>query len=112
MVATTPASVIDIHFAGNTQLLKDGALMVTEPEDILQILGLQNMVTPRRSQIVFSSDKESEVFSQLDLENSIDVVTLAQTLNLQTVEVTMHLTMLELHGLVKHLGENRWVRSM
>lgn len=108
-VATTPASILDKGFAGNIQLLKDGASIVTEAEDIFQLMGLQKMSTTPTQQILFGSDQEKLIYTHLDFE-PINTDMLSQKTQINSVEVSMHLTMLELGGLAQSIGENRWVR--
>ncbi len=114
-VATLPASITDKAFSGNLKLLKEGANLVTEPEDIFQLLGLtlhSSLLNNQAEKVIeFTSDKEEKVYKNLNLIGE-NVEILAENLNLDIIELNEVLTMLELNGLVVSLGNNIWRKGM
>ncbi len=110
-VATTPASILDELFGGNLKLLKNGANLISEPEDILQLLGLSSHVkiAPRHSP-EFASPAEKAVWQALTLEPQL-AETLALGLKMDIQQLHGLLTMLELQNLAICTGENLWIRG-
>lgn len=109
-VATTPGSILENSLSGNLLLLKSGASIITEAEDVYDIMGLK--VHPEikvTKHIEFNSPQEKEIYTKLLLSPQV-VESIAQIANLQTVEVMRHLSMLELIGLARNLGNNEWAR--
>ena len=112
-VATTPNSVFDKGFGGNLKLLKDGANIISEPEDIIQLLGLSIMQTHVAEMVnepQFDSQQEKSVYNLLSLKpTSTDEISLKS--GISSVELASILTMLELNGLITNIGSNEWVKS-
>ncbi len=110
-VATTPSSIFEDEFAGNLKLLKEGASYVTEPEDILQILGLTThpeINYQREPQ--FNSQEEKMVWQNLSLQPQL-VESLGVKTRLDIQKLSSVLTMLELQNLAICTGENLWIRG-
>lgn len=110
-VATTPGSVFEATLAGNLELIKDGASLITEPEDIFMLLGLKaypEIVTERK--IEFGSENEKKVYNILSLTPRL-AEDVAGELDMKMTEINGVLTMLELSGLATSLGENQWIRG-
>lgn len=110
-VASTPGDIRDQSIAGNLKLLKDGAHLVSDSQDLLQLLGLklhpqiQSQPTPQ-----FSNATEEQVYRLLSFQpQNIEEITEKSGLSL--VEIQNHLTMLELSGLARQIGENNWVKD-
>ncbi len=113
-VLTSPAQAFDFQFSGNLELLKDGAVLIENTNDILKLYG---------GVFISESEKEIESKVQINFENPKDELiyktlgvspvssdSLADKLNLNITEINESLTMLELDSLVMNTGENMWVR--
>lgn len=113
IVATTPGSILEPTMAGNINLIKDGANIITEPDDIIQLLGLSGHVDTnlyKAKDYNFSNETEKQIYTVLSLEPML-VEDISDKCNLDTTEVSATLTMLELAGIVASVGQNRWVRG-
>jgi DNA processing protein len=109
-VATTPGSILENSLSGNLLLLKSGASIITEPEDVFDLMGLKVHPEIKVTKATeFNSNGEKEVYTRLLLSPQV-VESIAELAKLQTVEVMRHLSMLELIGLARNLGNNEWVR--
>lgn len=110
-VATTPGSVLEESLAGNIQLLKDGASIIAQSEDILTLLGLKSFpqIIPKET-VQFGSPEEEKIYQNLTLEPQ-ETLILAQKMAMNMGELSGHLTMLEISGLAVNLGENNWIRG-
>lgn len=98
---TSPASV------GCHRLIQDGAKLVQSAQDILDELNLHMVPQQRQMQMLLpESEAEAQLLAQLgDLSGQpMHVDELSRATGLPVHEVTGTLAMLELKGLVRHLG--------
>jgi DNA processing protein len=110
-VATTPGSVLEPELAGNLKLLKDGANLVSEPEDVLQILGLsQHPKIQAPTEPSFGSPEEKLIWQHLSLVPQ-PAEELAKQTGLNINQLGSLLTMLELQNLAICTGDNLWLRG-
>jgi DNA processing protein len=113
-VATTPNSIFDKDYSGNLKLIKDGANIITDPEDIIQLLGLatfQNQTQNVVQEITFDDPQQKLVYEILDLKPcNIEDLALKSGLGFSLLVST--LTMLEVNGLALNVGSNEWVKSI
>jgi DNA processing protein len=107
-VATFPVSPFETSFAGNLQLIKDGANLLTESQDIIDILGINQMLHNQEVTKTFGSELEAKVYKELDL-NPVSIDDLQLQLNMDLTSLQMHLTMLEMSGYVRSAGGNQWL---
>ncbi len=107
-VATFPVSPFEKSFAGNLELIKNGANVITESQDIIDLLGINQMLNNQESQKTFNSDLEAEVYKQLDI-TPITIDDLVEKMNISLSDLQMHLTMLEMSGYVRSAGNNQWL---
>ena len=85
-------------------LIKNGAKMLTDVKDILDELDLQLKVDKESVEKVMPGDKfESEIVSILERE-PFHLDELARIINLQINEISARLTVMELKGMVKNIG--------
>jgi len=110
-VATTPGSILDKSLLGNLELIKNGASLISSPEDIFQLLGLKTHpeILPRPKP-VFDNSLEENVYNSLDL-NAINIEKIATKLNLKITDLASILSLLELRGYVQNSGQNEWLRN-
>jgi DNA processing protein len=111
-VATSPANVFDKNFEGNTALASNGANLITDSQDIFQLLNLKPyQASPVEIKKEFSNKLEEKVYNLLSIE-PVSVDFLSHKLGFSVTELNMHLTMLELNNLANSVGENMWVRNI
>ena len=111
-VATSPANVFDANFAGNISLLNNGANLITNTQDIFQLLNLKPyQASPVEIKKEFTTQVEEKIYNNLSIE-PISLDSLAYKLEIPITELGGHLTMLELNNLANHVGENQWVRNI
>jgi len=90
--------------AGCNGLIKKGAYLCTEAEDILSCYG---MTAPARKEISLT-EEEREVYELLCERGELHTMVVAETLGRQIFEATAILSSLELKGLVVKSGGNRF----
>jgi DNA processing protein len=109
-VATIPGSILDVNLSGNMKLLKEGANLITDSQDVFQLLGVQPQSlfdTPKK--IDFNSAEEELVYKNLGLEPQ-NIQTISEKVGLDISMLGSHLTMLEISNLAINLGENNWAK--
>jgi len=97
--------------AGPNKLLKEGAHLVTSPEDIIETLDLKNIgIYATNKEIIPDTPTEATLLNILTKEPThIEVLIRESTLT--SAEVTSTLTLMEMKGMVRNLGNMMYVRS-
>ncbi len=103
-----PGSIFSAQSKGTHQFLKLGATPVTEPADILKVLGLETRASePQRTDI---SDAETRIFELLETPHTRDELTVLSNMPPSTLSET--LTIMEIKGLIiEELGAVRRARG-
>ncbi|MCQ2755021.1 MAG: DNA-processing protein DprA [bacterium] len=108
-----PGAINNTNTEGVYKLLKDGATMVTKGEDILNALNWTVNITENNSNIINNlnlNDNEKIIFDIIGIEpkgfDEIQALT-----NMETNELLMCLTGLELNGLIEQAEGDRYKRS-
>lgn len=122
-VLAVPGDINRPSSAGSNALLKEGATVVTETNDVLFALGLTALPPrPRQPSLDFGQDGcvSTQDLSKLsDLQKKLiealsltprHIDQIAQELNLSAAEISMEMTLLELSGLVQRLPGNTYIR--
>ncbi len=109
-VYAVPGPIFDAHYAGCHHLISTGqAKLAASPEDMLSDLGIV-ISEKRESQFIADAPEEQSVFDQLtSMPQSLD--DLAAKSKINSAILTATLTMLELKGAAKNVGEGKWVRN-
>ncbi len=109
-VLAAPGQMFDPKSAGCLQLIAGGqARLIAVPEDVPAALGV---IVPAASRSTYEAQNEAEeaVLSALSsLPQDID--TLVSATKLQAPALNATLTMLELAGAARNVGNGQWVRS-
>ncbi len=103
-VAAVPGHVDDPRAAGSNQLLRDGAQVITDVEDLLGLYKLSTGPSrSRRDEPHFANDQDAALFRLLGVrEQSIEEI--AFQAGLSGRQVTERLLALELEGLAERVG--------
>jgi len=110
-VVTVPGSIFETTMGGNLKLIKDGANVATEAEDILSLLGLSAHGSLTGQKVELGNPEEKQVYGALSLEPK-GVEDIANECDLDVLKVSTVLTFLELSGAACNMGENRWIRNV
>lgn len=101
-----PGNITSPTSAGCNQLLKSGALPVTDTKDVLQELGLLTQAKGKRTAAA-SSPQEKAILDLLQT-GLRDGDQLHQNSGLSAAEFQQTLTMMEITGKIRALGANQW----
>lgn len=137
-VATSPADVRDKSFEGNLELMKNGAVIVTEPSDLITLLGISGNGGASSSKININANidpnttllgeskfglkvsakthpvpinfntPEEKMVFEALQQNSQNIDQIADKTNLNASQIATALTMMEMQNLVFNSGQNVW----
>lgn len=106
-VFVIPGKIYDKNSKGANQLIKNGAQLVCEPEDIFKILKIKR-VFKKEQKARFLSDLEKILLKFLS-EDGVHIDELIQRTNAKTNEIISCLAKMEIEGLVKNLGNGKYI---
>jgi DNA processing protein len=112
IVATSPASILDSNFSGNLKILKEGANIISDPEDIFQLLGLStiNISAPKDKLVLqFTSEFSQKLYQSLG-QTPVNLDELSIKLGTNIQSIISELSILEINGLAMNQGLNSWVK--
>ncbi len=110
-VFAVPGQIFDEHFAGCHYLIGAGqAKLVASPDDVLREIGV---VAPsgERTQAFRSEDAEEQRVYDALTSMPQSVSDLTERAVLETAVINAKLTMLELSGAAKNIGNGMWVQT-
>ncbi len=105
-VMAVPGNVTSQLSAGTNQLIKTGALVVTEPADIFMALKMD--AKEQRQQALIGDTKEEFMILKLLAAGLSDGGELLQRSGLDATTFNQALTMLEIAGKIRPLGAGHW----
>lgn len=104
-VLAVPGNINAAQSEGPNNLIKAGALPVTNERDIFEALGITQQTTQTET---MAYTPEEQTIIRLLKEGTTDAHELQQASKLSTPVFNQTLTMLEINGAVKPLGNNHW----
>lgn len=110
-VFAVPGNITNPYAIGPNALIKQGAHPLTSVEDIFDILNIPALQTEAKAKKLFpSSPDEQALFALIgDAPLHVDEVTRSSELDTKTVNST--LTIMEMKGLVRHIGGGMYVKN-
>ncbi|MBT4119460.1 MAG: DNA-protecting protein DprA [Candidatus Peribacter sp.] len=110
-VFAVPGQIFDEHYKGCHQLIAKGqAKLVQSPEEVLSEIGIVSLSADEPTKHYDPADEQEEsILNVLTTmpQSTSDIVEKAQ---LDTAIINAKLTMLELNGVAKNVGNGMWVR--
>ena len=103
-----PGNITSPLSAGCNALLKQGAYLVTDANDILNIIAPEKLQKSSNPKIPLSSTPEEAIIIKLISSGIRDGDELQQNSGLSASDFATALTMLEINGVIKPLGANNW----
>jgi DNA processing protein len=110
-VFAVPGNIHSAASQGTNQLIQQGAKLVTRVEDILEELNLQMAVEQADLFTAMPESAEEAALLGMLTSEPIHVDDLSRTAGLPTSMVSSTLTLLELKGMVQHVGGMSYVRT-
>lgn len=105
-VMAVPGNITSQTSEGTNNLLKTGAIMVTEADDIFQALQIEKNGTQK--QLPLAANRAEAAILELLIEGTTDGASLHTASGLTPSEFNQTLTMLEITGKITALGAGNW----
>lgn len=110
-VFAIPGSIFNKNSLGTNNLIKIGAKLISQAEDVLEEYHLETSTIPQiKKTINFDSQLEKEIYETLETNEPLLVDKIIEKVNHKTTEVLIGLASLELKGLIKHIEGDRYSR--
>ncbi len=105
-VFVVPGPIQNENEKGIISLLRKGASAISSALDILEELGMKNSSLPSHAKIVprFESDNEKRIFDLLTEQGQTHINEMSRKLHNTISELSATLTMMEIKGMVKNMG--------
>ena len=103
-----PGNITSPLSAGCNTLLKQGAYLVTDADDVLSIIAPEKLQKDNGQELVVSATIEEGIIIKLISEGLRDGDEIQQKSGLSASDFATALTMLEINGVIKPLGANKW----
>ncbi len=108
-VCAVPGPINSPGSIGTNNLLKSGAHVVTEAQDVLNLLGIESEVKARQE--VFGDTKEEQIIIDLMKSGTTALEELQQKSDLDPAIFSQTITMLEISSKIRPLGAAHWTLS-
>lgn len=105
-VFAVPGNITNYQSKGTNNLIKAGATMVTSPQDIIESLGI---VPHAQKQMRHADNQQQFIILQLVEKGIYDADTILKESGLHPAVFNQTLTMLEITGKIKPVGNNQWM---
>lgn len=103
-----PGNITSPLSAGCNTLLKQGAYLVTDADDVLSIIAPEKLQKDNGQELAASATIEEAIIIKLISEGMRDGDEIQQKSGLSASDFATALTMLEINGVIKPLGANNW----
>jgi DNA processing protein len=108
-VFAIPGSIFNNNSTGTNKLIQQGAKLITKAEDILTEYHLAPKSQANKI-IDFDNDLEKQIYELINLSNQISIDKIIEKINLNTNEVLIALTSLEMKEVIKNIGNGDYVK--
>jgi DNA processing protein len=106
-----PGPIYSPQSLGPNNLIKMGAKLITEANDVLQDLNLETLPEQQAAQAAIGDSKEESILLKLLNHEPVIINELIKESGLDAAAVGSALTFLEMKGKVKNLGGQQYVLS-
>lgn len=108
-ICAVPGPINSPGSVGTNNLLKSGAHVVTEAQDVLNLLGVESEIKARQE--VFGDTKEEQTIIDLMKSGTTALEELQQKSDLDPAIFSQTITMLEISSKIRPLGAAHWTLS-
>lgn len=107
-VFAVPGNVLSPASRGTNRLIQQGAYAMVSPQDVLDVLDLSQVEAKKTARQVLPMDAtEANILQVMDYE-PLHIDEICHRVNLSVDKVSAALTMMELKGMVQHVGGMRY----
>jgi DNA processing protein len=113
-VFAIPGSIFSKNSIGPHNLIKQGAKLVSQVEDILEELNIQYSLPIIKDvpDLKFDSKEEEKIYQLLSKANPLPIDKIIESSNLSPKEVLAILSFLELKGFIKNIDGSNYVKQI
>jgi DNA processing protein len=107
-VFAVPGNILSPVSKGTNRLIQKGAYALVSPQDVLDVLDLSQVQEYKAARLALPADTtEAKILQSMDYE-PVHVDEICNAAGMAVEKVTAALTMMELKGLVQHVGGMRY----
>ncbi|XOU93999.1 MAG: DNA-processing protein DprA [Candidatus Kerfeldbacteria bacterium] len=110
-VMAIPGSIFNTNAEGTNHLLKNGAHLISNAEDVLNVLDLQYIQKYKETQQALPKNSEEKILYEIITKSPIHIDEIIQQCKLQISIINATLTIMEMKGLIKNLGGGNFIRN-
>lgn len=103
-VLTVPGSIFDNNIKGNLKLIKQGAKIVENIGDILEIYGKSNIITKDNTDSIKFNNDEQKIIYKILLTGPCHIDKIIEYSTLKANVVISNLTQMEIFNLINNIG--------
>jgi len=108
-VFAVPGSIFSSQSVGSNRLIKQGAKLVTDIEDILEELNLEKRIETKRIEEIVPESAEEKIILSFLSDEPIQLDKLIERTNLSIEKINPILTLMEMKGKVKNIGQDYYI---
>ncbi len=109
-VFAVPGSIFSPQSTGTHLLIKAGAKLTTNIQDILTELRLENALENPAKSIILNLTKDEEAVHKILSHESLHIDRIAKLTKLETSTISSILAMLEIKGAIKNVGGQNYIK--
>lgn len=109
-IFAVPGNITNSKASGPNALIKQGAHPLTSPDDIFEILNIGRTKKERKAKKIFPSSPEERKILEILSDDPVHLDAIIQTLKLDTKIINSTLTIMEMKGLVRHIGSGQYIK--
>lgn len=106
-VMAVPGPITNPLCEGPNNLLKMGATPVTNVDDVLHALNIADIASTRNYDLLAENQAELDIIKTIQ-DGVLDADEILSLTKMKPSELNVHLTMLEIRGIISPLGGNHW----
>ncbi len=110
-VFAIPGSIFSTASQGTNRLIRDGATPVTSPQELLEALNWSVTARQAEVQLQLPADPVEARLLELLGREPMHIDEIARAAGLPVAQVSSALTVMEIKGMVRHLGAQHYVRG-
>jgi DNA processing protein len=104
-VFVVPGPITHPNFVGSNQLIRNGAELITKPEEIMEAFGMETAGADRASELI-ETDAEKKIIAALkNFSSPVGVDKILELTNLSISEANRALAYLTIKNIVKETGD-------
>jgi len=111
-VLAVPGSIYNPNSAGTNNLIKLGAKLVTKADDVLETLNIKVVNRPAESQVQNLETETEKILFNLITTMPVHIDRLVKSSKMEVNVVNATLSLMEMKGLIKNLGNQNYVRMI